>query len=119
MNDGRAGEDYAAQLLTEAGFRVVERNFHSRFGEIDIIAENEKYIIFVEVKTRREGSLVEPFASVTPAKQRRLVLTAQVYLQSYPTNLQPRFDVCGIIRKWDGRMEADYLADAFDAGGLL
>ena len=53
MDEGRAGEDYTADLLAAEGFRIVSRNFHSRFGEIDIIAENGQYIIFVAVKTRR------------------------------------------------------------------
>lgn len=119
MADGRVGEEYTAQILAEEGFRITARNFHSRFGEIDIIAENEKYIVFVEVKTRREGGLVPPLEAVTPAKQKKIILTAQVYLMEHPSDLQPRFDVCGIVRKRDGRLEADYLTDAFDGGGCL
>lgn len=119
MDEGRAGEDYTADLLATEGFRIVSRNFHSRFGEIDIIAENGQYIIFVEVKTRREGSISSPLEAVTSAKRRKIVRTAQAYLLENPSGLQPRFDVCAVIRKRDGRMEADYLPDAFDGGGWL
>ena len=119
MDEGRAGEDYTADLLATEGFRIVSRNFHSRFGEIDIIAENGQYIIFVEVKTRREGSISSPLEAVTSAKRRKIVRTAQMYLLENPSGLQPRFDVCAVIRKRDGRMEADYLPDAFDGGGWL
>ena len=49
---GKIGEDYAAQFLTKKGYRVVARNYRSRFGEIDLIAENKEYIVFAEVKTR-------------------------------------------------------------------
>lgn len=119
MDEGRAGEDYTADLLATEGFRIVSRNFHSRFGEIDIIAENGQYIIFVEVKTRREGSISSPLEAVTSAKRRKIVRTAQAYLLKNPSGLQPRFDVCAVIRKRDGRMEADYLPDAFDGGGWL
>ena len=55
---GDRGEDYTARYLEKQGFHIVERNWHSRYGEIDIIAENEKYLLFVEVKTRRAGSMV-------------------------------------------------------------
>ena len=119
MDEGRAGEDYTADLLAAEGFRIVSRNFHSRFGEMDIIAENGQYIIFVEVKTRREGSISSPLEAVTSAKRRKIVRTAQAYLLKNPSGLQPRFDVCAVIRKRDGRMEADYLPDAFDGGGRL
>ena len=55
---GDRGEDYTARYLEKQGFHIVERNWHSRYGEIDIIAENEEYLLFVEVKTRRAGSMV-------------------------------------------------------------
>lgn len=94
---GSVGESCAAEYLSKCGYRILERNYHSRFGEIDIIAENDQYIIFTEVKTRRELSLVNPEQAVTPAKQRRIAKTALLYLQSHPTGLQPRFDVIGIV----------------------
>lgn len=66
---GDRGEDYTARYLEKQGFHIVERNWHSRYGEIDIIAENEEYLLFVEVKTRRAGSMVPGEAAVTAQKQ--------------------------------------------------
>jgi putative endonuclease len=94
---GPFGEDFAAEYLKGKGFRVLERNYRSRFGEIDIIAEDGQYIVFAEVKTRRIPSLAEPEASVTPGKQKKIAKTALLYLQKHPTRLQPRFDVIGIV----------------------
>lgn len=99
---GRLGEDYAASLLLEKGYRILERNYHSRFGEIDIIAQNSGYLVFVEVKTREAHFSVSPLESVTAAKQKKLWKTALLYLQSHPTPLQPRFDVIGIITEGEG-----------------
>lgn len=93
---GKAGEDHIAQWLESRGYDIVARNFHSRFGEIDIIAQRGPYIAFVEVKARSQGSLVSPFEAITPAKQRKLVATAKLYLQQHPTNLQPRFDAAAV-----------------------
>ena len=53
---GDRGEDYTARYLEKQGFHIVERNWHSRYGEIDIIAENEEYLLFVEVKSRQHGA---------------------------------------------------------------
>ena len=116
---GKRGELAVARYLREHGYTVLTANYRCRFGEIDIIAENGQYIIFVEVKTRREGSISSPLEAVTSAKRRKIVRTAQMYLLENPSGLQPRFDVCAVIRKRDGRMEADYLPDAFDGGGWL
>jgi putative endonuclease len=93
---GQLGEDYAVALLEQKGYQIIERNYHSRFGEIDIIAQNSKYIVFVEVKTRDENYQVSPLEAVTPGKQKKLYKTALLYLQSHPTGLQPRFDVIGL-----------------------
>lgn len=95
-NSGPAGERYAARMLKKLGYKVIARNFRSRFGEIDIIAENRQYIIFVEVKTRKRDSMVSPLEAVTYSKQRKIILTAEAFLRSCPTNLQPRFDVAAV-----------------------
>lgn len=93
---GKIGEEYAAEFLVNKGYQIVKRNYHSRFGEIDIIAENNAYIVFAEVKTRDEHFLVSPLEAVTKGKQRKIVKTALLYLQQYPTQLQPRFDVIAV-----------------------
>ncbi|MCH3972043.1 MAG: YraN family protein [Oscillospiraceae bacterium] len=93
---GAAGEDFAAAYLQQRGCRIVTRNYHSRYGEIDVIAANEVHLIFLEVKARAPGAMVSPLAAVTPQKQRKIIRTAQAYLMRFPTRLQPRFDVMGI-----------------------
>ena len=57
---GVLGEDFTARYYEKLGYEIKEKNYHSRYGEIDVIAENEEYIVFVEVKTRKAGSMVSP-----------------------------------------------------------
>lgn len=110
---GRAGEDHIAQLLRQRGWEIVKQNFHCRFGEIDIIAQDRQYLVFVEVKTREKGSLAHPLEAITPAKQRKVLLAAQVYLTSHPTALQPRFDAAAVYTE-DGKIVGEtYLENAF------
>ncbi|WP_411676689.1 YraN family protein [Caproicibacter sp.] len=114
-SSGPFGEEAAADYLTENGYRILERNYHSRFGEIDIIAENGQYIIFAEVKTRKAFSLVDPEYAVTSGKQRKIAKTALLYLQKNKTRLQPRFDVIGIVTSGNGRsvVSLNHIKDAF------
>ena len=90
---GKSGEDRVAAFLRKNGFSVIKRNYQCRFGEIDIIAQNTEYIIFVEVKTRKENSLVSGEDAVTPAKHQKIMLTAEDYISKTSCELQPRFDV--------------------------
>lgn len=80
---GRLGEDFAAGLLTAEGYRVIERNFRCRAGEIDIIAEKNGELSFVEVKTRRTLTFGQPAEAVTLEKQRRLRETAAYYIHTH------------------------------------
>jgi TIGR00252 family protein len=98
-SSGKTGEDHAARLLEQKGYRIVARNYHCRFGEIDLIAENRDYIVFAEVKTRDEHYYVSPLEAVTAGKQKKIIKTALSYLQSHETGLQPRFDVIGIVTR--------------------
>lgn len=113
---GRAGESYAAAVMQKAGYTVLAKNFHSRWGEVDIIARKGDIIAFVEVKTRRKNTLVPGVAAVGTAKQRKLLRTALFYLQQNPQyDLQPRFDVFSV--ETDGRgviLSHDILEGAFD-----
>lgn len=112
---GRAGESHVAKLLEHRGYQIVKRNFSCRFGEIDIIARNRQYLIFVEVKTREKNSLAAPFEAVTPAKQRRIVLTAGYYITQHPTSLQPRFDAAAVYTQNGKIVGEEYLENAFMA----
>lgn len=97
-NTGRLGEEAAAALYCEKGYTVILKNFHTRYGEIDIIAQNESYIVFAEVKTRKRNALLLPREAVDEKKQRKLILSAQYYLSTHGIgNLQPRFDVVEVF----------------------
>ena len=90
---GAWGEAVAAEYLKKNRYKIIGANYHSRFGEIDLIAANRNYLVFVEVKTRKSDNFAMAREFVGPIKQNRLRLTAQMYLSEFPTNLQPRFDV--------------------------
>ena len=90
---GAWGEQAARAFLTRRGYAVLETNFRTRFGEIDIIAQDGKYIVFVEVKTRRNARFAAAREHVTPTKQARIIAAAEEWLQGHPNGLQPRFDV--------------------------
>ncbi|WOC31022.1 MULTISPECIES: YraN family protein [Caproicibacterium] len=116
---GAFGEAFAAAYLQQHHCKIEKRNYHSRYGEIDVIASNEAHLIFLEVKTRAPGAMVRPLEAVTAAKQRRILKTAQCYLLQFPTQLQPRFDVMGILTEPDGHSvrHFTYIKNAFTADG--
>lgn len=93
---GRWGEDKAAEYLRDKGFCLLEANWRSRFGEIDLIASDGTYLCFVEVKLRRSAEYGTAAAAVNRRKQEKLRITAELYLVRHPTRLQPRFDVIEI-----------------------
>lgn len=95
---GRLAEIQACAYLKKQGLKLLEKNFHCRYGEIDLIMSHGKTLIFVEVRYRRNNHFGGPLASITPQKQQRLLTTAQVYLQQHPqpTNTEMRFDVVAL-----------------------
>ena len=93
ITNGAIGELLAARMLRDKGYRILASNYRSRFGEIDIVAADETYIVFAEVKTRGPNALFTPREAVGREKQARILRTAQLFLQQMPTDLQPRFDV--------------------------
>ena len=93
---GAWGESLAAQYLQRKRYKVVATNYRSRFGEIDLIVENRKYLVFVEVKLRKSDHFASAMEHVDRHKQDRLRTTASIYLSQFPTQLQPRFDVIEI-----------------------
>ena len=101
---GTEGEKRVANYLRKKGFSVVKRNFLSKYGEIDIIAQNEEYLIFVEVKTRKQGSMLSGIEAVDPFKQKRIILSANDYIRKTESQLQPRFDIAEVtvFEKADG-----------------
>ncbi len=93
---GRWGEALVADWLRERGWRVIAAGWHCRYGEIDLIAENGKYLIFTEVKLRKSAAFALAREAVDRRKQEKLRTTAQMYLAEHPTELQPRFDVAEV-----------------------
>lgn len=90
---GRWGEEQVAEDLRRKGVRILAKNYRCRFGEIDLIAEYDKYLCFIEVKLRKDASFMPARCAVDVRKQHRLRITANYYLISHATQLQPRFDV--------------------------
>lgn len=120
MNDkserGAWGEDRAALYLRLRGYRIIERNFRCRQGEIDLIARKGDAVVFVEVKLRKNAEHGEAREFVTAAKQRRIVSAAELWLMKNRCELQPRFDVIEIYAP-DGtktlRPQINHLENAF------
>ena len=116
---GRFGEDTAAEYLRKNGYRILGRNFRTRLGEIDVIASKGKYVVFAEVKLRKDARFAEAREFVTRTKQQRIIATAQLWLQWHPNGRQPRFDVIEVyapqgadtpkpeIRHWENAFMAD------------
>jgi len=103
---GRTGERLAAEALMSKGYRILERNFRCRQGEIDLVAEDEQDIIFVEVKTRRGVSFGLPEDAVTIRKRRKLVEVASNYLDLHTCSDRSwRIDVVAVQFSSSGKLE--------------
>ncbi len=112
---GKTGEQKAAKYLMNSGYRIRERNYRCRYGEIDIVAEISEYIVFIEVKSRIETSeKINPLISVTKAKQFRLRNLGEIFLKHRKiTDYQPRFDVIGITFSNEDQFELEHIENAF------
>lgn len=113
---GKWGETLAAEHLRKKGFRIVGMGYYSRFGEIDVIAEDRRYIVFCEVKLRKNADFGHAREFVDRRKQEKLISTARIWLSSNNCEKQPRFDVIEIYAP-DGlktaRPEVIHIEDAF------
>ena len=112
---GYIGEDAVCNYLVKKGCRIICRNFCIRGGEIDIIASDDDFIAFVEVKTRQDNSLTSGLEAVTKSKQRLIIKTAEAFLLKNSINLQPRFDAAEIIVSDGKPKKIRYIKNAFDA----
>lgn len=93
---GRAGEAQAAEYLRNKGYVILAAGYHSRFGEIDLIAKKRKAVVFVEVKLRKNAAFSRAAEAVTPAKQQRLRQTALQWMAENGEPDEARFDVIEI-----------------------
>jgi putative endonuclease len=110
---GAWGEDLALRYLIKHGYRLVERNYRTRRGEIDLILRKEGTLVFVEVKLRRGTGFGDPLEAVTPRKQATLRYLAERYLAVREPDFDTvRFDVVGILASREG-LRIDHIQDAF------
>jgi putative endonuclease len=111
---GKKGEDLAADHLVDAGLKIIERNYRCPFGEIDIVAEEGKTLVFVEVKSRRSDAYGSPQTAVGREKQKKLSRIALHYLQENRLSHRPaRFDVVAVKLLPSGN-EIELIRNAFD-----
>lgn len=110
---GRKGELVAAEHLGKAGYRILHKNWRSGRKELDVVAENSEFIVFVEVKTRTDNFPVLPARDlVSPEKQRSVQFAAEAYIKCYGITKEYRFDVV-TIRSSGKTMEIDHIPGAF------
>lgn len=114
---GNLGEDFVAQYIADKGYIISARNYRTKYGEIDIIAENNEEILFIEVKTRSTGAKALPQEFVNYPKKRRIFVTADIYLKHNGSGLNPRFDVAEVFVLSNGGLELNYIENAFGADG--
>ena len=113
---GAWGEALAAEYLRKKRYKLVAAGYRCRFGEIDLIVQNKQYLVFVEVKLRKNADFAAGREFVNSTKQDKIRATASMYLSQNPTKLQPRFDVIEIYAP-QGAMTQDpeitHLEEAF------
>lgn len=113
---GAWGEAVAAEYLRKKRYTLLAAGYSCRFGEIDLIVSDRRYIVFVEVKLRKSASFAKAMEYVDRRKQDRIRISASMYLSQNPTDLQPRFDVIEIYAP-EGtatvRPEIRHMEDAF------
>ncbi len=113
---GDAGEDYTVRYLRKNGYKILERNYRQKCGEIDIIAQHGEYIVFVEVKTRSANFLARPYEAVDRKKISKIRKTAAMYIAQKGLDAYFRFDVsevftdpqCGKV------IDINYIENAFE-----
>ena len=114
--NGAWGEALAAEYLRKKRYKIIAAGYRCRFGEIDLIVQDRKFLVFVEVKLRKNAKFAQALEYVDRRKQVRIRTTASMYLAQNPTELQPRFDVIEIYAP-DGSAtvhpEIYHLEDAF------
>jgi putative endonuclease len=120
---GTKGEREAESVLKRAGYKIVERNFHSTFGEIDLIAMDNDTLVFIEVKTRSSEAYGTGSEAVDARKQGRIVKSSMEYLSRKWQGPEPhvRYDVVSVMLKEEdgGGFSCEIIKDAFGADGVL
>ncbi|HBC77759.1 MAG TPA: endonuclease [Bacteroidales bacterium] len=110
---GQTGEGKAVLYLKESGYKIRHRNWRSGKKELDIVAENNDFVVFVEVKTRTEGFLGKLSDAVSREKQRLMIFAAEAYLKKYEITKESRFDVITVLVKGQTFEIEQHIEDAF------
>lgn len=110
---GKAGEDLICAKLVSEGYNILRRNYRTRFGEIDIIAERGEILAFVEVKTRKDRSFADGLEAIDENKRRKIKKTAGIWLSIFDSGLQPRFDAAIVYGVHSRNPEVSYIENAF------
>ncbi|HZJ78374.1 MAG TPA: YraN family protein [Clostridia bacterium] len=110
------GEIYSARFLRDKGLTILSANYRTRNGEVDLIAQDNTYIVFVEVKARGKGAIAEPKEAVGYTKQKKLTAAALEFLSVNPYGLNSRFDVIEVFLGEEYKLEKiNHIENAFDA----
>ena len=110
---GKEGEEIASGFLKKKGFRIIEKNYRTVFGEIDIIAQDREVLVFVEVKTRADISFAYPFEAVNRKKREKIRKTAVCFMKNLKKEVPARFDILSICLK-NGKQQIEHIQDAFE-----
>lgn len=112
---GKQGEIEAGKFLVDKGYKIIEKNFRCRLGEIDIVARAKSIVVFIEVKTRSNSNYGSAASAVTLRKQQQIGRVAQYYLiKENITNCDARFDVVEVMKAKPGGFEIIHLINAFE-----
>lgn len=111
---GKLAEIKACEYLKKKKYKLLDVNYTSRFGEIDLIMQKKNFICFIEVKMRNEKSIASPAEFVDYNKQKKIITTAQIYLANNNINLQPRFDVVEVYTENNNIKSIKHLENAFE-----
>jgi len=112
---GLKGECFAAQYLHGLKYQVLEQNYRCKYGELDIIATHQEFLVFIEVKTRSlRQKQVNPLISITSIKKNKLLKLGKFYREKHHLyHMQPRFDIIALIYKGNGDFSLEHVVNAF------
>ncbi|SFT84294.1 putative endonuclease [Lishizhenia tianjinensis] len=109
---GKLGENLAVQYLLDKGYTIVDRNYRYGRNEVDIIVSDQNHIVFVEVKTRNNNNIGEPYQAVTRKKQKQIIKVAHNYLVENNIETEARLDVISIVLNSKVK-KIEHIEDAF------
>ncbi len=110
---GKKGEEIALGFFRKKGYRIVERNYRTPFGEIDLIARDGEVLVFIEVKTRADIAFGRPFEAVDRRKREKMRKVSLSFMKKFRTEVPARFDVLSIDIE-NGRETIEHIKDAFE-----